>query len=87
MLVKAIKCNKCGDVIYSRCRHDFHWCSCESCAIDGGFDYMKITGHDGDWGQVDINILDNESQDKVKNIMFDDWNKNKNKYGTIKGVK
>lgn len=85
MLIRGIKCKKCNDVIYSRCRHDFHWCSCQSCAIDGGFDYLRIMGHDGDWEQTEINVLDGKSETEVKKILYNDWNKRKNKYGTIVG--
>lgn len=43
MRIDAIECPSCGDVIFSRARHDFHWCSCGEVAIDGGFDYVKIS--------------------------------------------
>lgn len=36
-----IKCKKCGDIIESMHRHDFKWCSCGQCAVDGGHDYLK----------------------------------------------
>lgn len=36
-----IKCKKCGDIIESMNRHDFKWCSCGQCAVDGGHDYLK----------------------------------------------
>ena len=84
MLVKAIKCNNCGDIIYSRSVHDFHWCSCEKCAIDGGFDYYRIIGNKEDWEMTEVHILDDKSDDEVKKILYDDWNYRKNKYGTIK---
>ena len=84
MRINAIKCLKCGDTIYSRYRHDFHWCSCESCAVDGGFDYLKIIGKKEDWESVQINILENKTDNEVKKILFDDWNKRKNKYGLLK---
>jgi len=32
----AIRCRLCGDVIESKSTHDFVWCSCKSCAVDGG---------------------------------------------------
>ena len=84
MKVNAIRCKKCGDIIYSRSRHDFHWCSCESCAIDGGFDYIKITGNPSDWENIKVNILDDKSDNEVKMILLDDWNYGKDKYGIIK---
>jgi hypothetical protein len=84
MVISGIKCLKCGDIIYSRSHHDFHWCSCKSCAVDGGFDYLKITGNKEDWELKQINILENKTDDEVKKLLFNDWNKRKNKYGTIK---
>lgn len=41
-----IKCNKCKDVIESFNRHDFKWCKCHSCAVDGGQDYLRRAGND-----------------------------------------
>lgn len=80
MTVNAIKCKKCGDIIYSRCRHDFHWCSCDNVAIDGGFDYMKISFKESDsYESLQIDI------DVTKSKLYNDWNKNKNKYGKIRG--
>lgn len=79
MQINAIKCKKCNDIIYSRCRHDFHWCSCRNVAIDGGFDYMKINFKEPDSYesiQLDLNV--------TKTDLYNDWNKSKNKYGLIK---
>lgn len=36
-----IKCKSCGDIIESNNRHDFKFCSCGQCAVDGGHDYLK----------------------------------------------
>lgn len=81
MKVFGIKCKKCGDFIYSRAVHDFHYCSCKSCAIDGGQDqYFRITGNKEDWEIV----KDVEIKAKDKKELYDDWNKDKNKYGWIK---
>ena len=84
MLVKAIKCKNCGDIIYSRAVHDFHWCGCEKCAIDGGFDYYRIVGNREDWEMTEVHILDDKSDDEVKEILYKDYNFSINKYGTIK---
>lgn len=84
MTINAIKCLKCGDIIYSRSHHDFHWCSCKSCAIDGGFNYLKITGDYENWKSVQINVLDDKDEIEAKKILFDDWNKRINKYGVLK---
>lgn len=37
-----IKCNLCGDIIESKSRHDFVWCKCKKCFVDGGTDYIRV---------------------------------------------
>ena len=39
--VNAIKCALCEDVVWSHYRHDFRWCKCKECFIDGGRDYTR----------------------------------------------
>ena len=85
MKVTAIKCLKCKNIIYSRCRHDFRWCSCKSCAIDGGFDYVHVIGNMEDFETEKIEVLNDKFEDEAKHILYEDWNTNKNKYGLIKG--
>ena len=41
ILKNAIKCKHCGDVIESKTHYDFVWCSCKSCFVDGGHDYLR----------------------------------------------
>ena len=48
----VIRCLKCGDVIESKSKHDFKYCSCGSCFVDGGCSYVHIGGN-----QDDIEIL------------------------------
>jgi hypothetical protein len=40
------KCLKCGDVIESKSRHDFVYCSCEEIFVDGGQDYFRAGAKD-----------------------------------------
>lgn len=40
----AARCLKCNDIIESKYRHDFVWCSCESIFVDGGLDYARYGG-------------------------------------------
>ena len=40
----AARCLKCNDVIESKHRHNFVWCSCETIFVDGGLDYLKRGG-------------------------------------------
>ena len=79
MTIVAIKCKKCGDIIYSRATHDFRWCSCENIAIDGGFDYTKITG---DIDNVE-NVILTMDDTVTRQVLYDDWNSGADKYGRI----
>lgn len=36
-----IRCKHCGDVIESKHVHDFRYCSCGKCAVDGGHEYLR----------------------------------------------
>ena len=47
-------CNKSGDHIESKHRHDFVWCSCKSVAVDGGKDYLKRVGNYEDWKDTSV---------------------------------
>ena len=44
-----IKCKKCGDIIESKTVHDFKWCSCGACAVDGGREYLRRVGEFDSW--------------------------------------
>ena len=79
--VHAIKCRKCGDIIYSRAVHDFHFCSCEKCAIDGGFDYLRILGDPKNYEPIDIEV------NATRKELYVDWATGKDKFGTIKKAK
>lgn len=83
MKVSAIKCLGCGDIIYSRARHDWHRCSCGKTFIDGGFDYMRV-GWDEETGYEHADI---ELEGVTEEDLYDDWNKKIDKYGTIKEKK
>jgi hypothetical protein len=42
--VAKIRCLKCEDIIESKHQHDFKWCKCGSCFIDGGKLYTRLGG-------------------------------------------
>ena len=42
--VNRIRCVACGDIVESKYRHDFKWCSCGTVYADGGKDYQRIGG-------------------------------------------
>ena len=47
-----IKCRKCGDIIESTSVHDFKFCSCGACAVDGGKEYLRRIGEREDWEEL-----------------------------------
>jgi hypothetical protein len=79
MKISAIQCKKCGDTIFSRATHDYHSCTCGDCFIDGGFDYIRV-GYKEEGCYVS-KVIDLKV---TKKELYDDWNKNKDKFGTIK---
>lgn len=76
--VNAIKCSDCGDLIFSRARHDFHYCTCGNTAVDGGFEYTKVS-HKGVMPMISKLHIDVTKQE-----LMDDWNSGKDKFGVIK---
>ena len=48
-----LRCKKCGDIIESKHSHDFKWCKCHSCYIDGGNDYCRVGGNKEDYEFVE----------------------------------
>ena len=82
MKVNAVQCPECKDIIFSRARHDFHYCSCGYVFIDGGFDYCRFGAKDLDKVksmQIDVNATAKD--------LYNDWANNKNKFGLIKSKK
>lgn len=45
MIKNAVECAKCGDIIESKHRHDFKFCSCKAIFVDGGLDYQRYGGY------------------------------------------
>ena len=52
IIKNAIRCKKCGEVIESKTVHDFKFCSCGSCAVDGGHDYLRRCGNRENWEEL-----------------------------------
>lgn len=80
MKISATKCPTCGDIIFSRARHDFRSCSCEEIYIDGGFDYTRVGYHNLDQPPEHIEL----DLDITKKELYDDYNYRVDKYGIIK---
>lgn len=44
LLRNRLQCLKCEDIIESKHRHDFKFCKCGACFVDGGLDYIRRGG-------------------------------------------
>jgi len=78
-MVKCIQCKECGDIIYSRARHDYRQCSCCAVNIDGGFDYTHIG-----WVSGKPPIIIMRYINVTKEELYNDWNRQVGKFGVIK---
>jgi hypothetical protein len=96
MVINAIKCSYCGDIIFSRVRHDFRPCSCGRCFIDGGSfivgGYLRYGGK-FESIKLDLNkyypkLISITSDDKnlIAEWMGRDWDSRTDKYGLIKNT-
>ena len=52
IITNKIKCKKCGDVIESKCTHDFKMCKCGAVGVDGGHTYLRRQGNPDDWEEL-----------------------------------
>lgn len=59
ILLNEVECNKCGDVIVSKHRHDYVTCKCEAVSVDGGMEYLRRIGHPSHFTERSI-MMDND---------------------------
>lgn len=41
ILRNSVKCKKCYQELESTHVHDYKWCSCGTCMVDGGKEYLR----------------------------------------------
>lgn len=68
ILYNAVKCGICGEVIFSRHRHDFVTCQCENVSVDGGLSYLRRSYNTENWTDMSIE-LDDKIVDKCKEAL------------------
>lgn len=50
LILNAIQCQSCKEIIVSRHRHDFKSCKCGNVSVDGGLEYKRRSfKEDGDY--------------------------------------
>lgn len=80
MIVQAIKCYKCGDILYSRCASDFHYCTCNTCYVDDGPGVGRIGAPEIEKiGRTIVNLAAGRGD------LYDDWNDLGQAYGLVQG--
>ena len=40
-IVQGIQCPRCSEKLWSKWGHDFHYCGCGYCFVDGGRNYLR----------------------------------------------
>ena len=63
----AVKCVKCGDVIFSRTKRDYRVCSCGAVGVDGGFDYCRVAFDGEEPPQLELEV------EQGKDELYLDW--------------
>jgi hypothetical protein len=78
LLIKAVECKECTDIVYSRTEDDFRECSCGSVGVSGGVKYFKFSARPAaDYEIKKINVkttLDN---------LYEDWYNMRDEFGLI----
>jgi hypothetical protein len=82
MRIKAINCEECGDIVYSRTADDLRECTCGSTSAAGGQSHSKFyTIHGAKSKKITINL------DISNSMLYDDWREMLDAYGLIKESK
>ncbi len=86
--IYAQKCLMCGDEIYSRATHDFHYCFCGNIYVDGGVSFVGEESYSrvgysfsNLYESVIIKLDTNMDKVHTKSFLRRDWNKHIEKYG------
>ena len=90
MKINAIQCKACNDIVFSRAVHDFRSCSCGSCSIDGGLDYIRVFSErsvspQGKELGSELYTLVSLDLPVTKEQLYNDWNNSVDEMGVIKG--
>jgi hypothetical protein len=76
--VIAWRCTSCGDLVFSRTRHDLRFCSCKKTGVDGGLDERDLRLLGDGHKRVEMYI------EQTKEELYQDWSSGRNEYGLIR---
>lgn len=68
IVVNQILCKKCGDMPYSRNRHDYVVCNCGAVGVDGGQAYLRRAGNPEDYQEMSYCIPKKAMLDAIMNL-------------------
>ncbi len=72
--VSGIKCPRCKEELWSKYTHDFHYCGCGYCFIDGGRHYTRFgwgAKYNPDGPQDLIHLAEMETEYLGKPLMIE----------------
>jgi len=78
VLVKAIECGECKNIVYSRTRDDVRECSCGRVIVSGGlqhFNYEVLPGMLYEAKKIEVRAS--------PTVLYDDWNSLRDEFGLI----
>lgn len=76
ILVNAIKCKQCGEIIESTEQHQYVSCKCGACAVDGGHEYLRRSFQSPDcYFELSVMEASDEMSDRPPNKTTMRWRK------------
>jgi len=79
------QCAKCGQIIFSRHRHDFVSCKCRAISVDGGLEYLRYVGNLED--VIDRSMyITQEVKDQITDAVTTSKETGRNDFGTALAV-
>ncbi|MAG26497.1 hypothetical protein CMI47_13200 [Candidatus Pacearchaeota archaeon] len=79
MLVNAVLCESCNDLVYSRAEQDTRFCSCGRVGVRGGHKFVKLINEHVAHVKHKVEVEATEKQ------LIDDWRLCQNVFGLIRG--
>lgn len=78
LLVKAVECGECKNIVYSRTEDDVRECSCGRVSVSGGLQYFNYEAHPDTTHEIKkIEVRANPT------ALYDDWYTSTDQYGCM----
>lgn len=70
ILSNQVKCNRCGDMPFSRHVHNMVSCRCGNVAVDGGMNYLRRVFNTQDYEEMSIEIPNEAAKAAIDSIKW-----------------